>query len=336
MKKLIIAICLFIFMSCSENIENYSKENRIFRTGDKYFVYYNEVFFEMPKDLYLTKNKTIEQYFTKGMLRDLDIEVLNKAELLNDLNKYFPDGIQYITAKEKIDMKQLEVPILNVGVQKHIDSIKFEKLLTNLDNVKKILLERRESEIIIKNEKLKPEETLKGKKIEILNASKVEELAQKYGVKLKEKFGIEYNVENYTNPEMINYVIVRKFSEIEIQAIINELGLKYIKVLQDNTIKPDADFVLIVGDENKAKFNIEIVTLGDSSEISQKLVDYNKKIIKSTEYSGENIENLESVKIIYNKNDIYTAKIISKKIEKDVKLIENNMLNNKIIIVSKN
>lgn len=333
MKKIIIGMAsLVLFASCFENTEDLKNENRVFRTGDKYYVVYKGNTFELPKDLYLTENKKVEDYFTKGVLQKLKIEVLNKAELLNDLNKYFPNGIGYITENENISVNY-QMPILNVGNEKHVDSIKFENILAGLPNNN--------------NEKnLKPntgtniEEngamTLKGKKIEILNANGIDGFAKKIGDLLKETFGLEYNAENYTKSETMNYIISKNLSENEIQTIIEKTGIKYVKIMEDNNIKPEADFVLITGNDEKIQFKLEIATLGTSSIVTDKIKEYNPEIVKSVTFAEEPIEKMEDIRVVYNKEDLYTAKIIAKKLGNNVKLVESDKMNNRIVVVSKN
>ena len=112
MKKLIIAITsLVLFISCFENMDNLKTKNRIFRTGDKFFVVYEGKTFELSKDLYL-----------------INIDVVNKAELLNDLNKYFPKRIEYVTEGENIS-STMTLPVVTVANKKYIDSIKFDEVV---------------------------------------------------------------------------------------------------------------------------------------------------------------------------------------------------------------
>ena len=61
----------------------------------------------------------------------LNIGVLDKSELLNDLNKYFPSGIKYITENEK-PIGSVMIPVASVGNEKHVDSVKFEKMLASM------------------------------------------------------------------------------------------------------------------------------------------------------------------------------------------------------------
>lgn len=129
MKKLIIAITsLVLFISCFENMDNLKTKNRIFRTGDKFFVVYEGKTFELSKDLYLTQDKKVEQYFTTGFLQKINIDVVNKSELLNDLNKYFPKRIEYVTEGENIS-STMTLPVVTVANKKYIDSIKFDEVV---------------------------------------------------------------------------------------------------------------------------------------------------------------------------------------------------------------
>lgn len=329
MKKFIIGIAsLILFASCFENSANLQKENRVFRTGDKYYVVYNGNTFELPKDLYLTKDKKVEQYFTTGVLKDLNIDVINKSELLNDLNKYFPKGIGYVTEDENAKVNY-QIPVLNVGNEKHIDSIKFEQILATLPAV----VENNNNQ---QNNQPNPVETLRGKKIEILNANGINGFAKNIGDKLKEAFFIEYNAENYNKPETMNYVITRKFNENEVESILEKAGLKYARILTDNSIKPEADFVLVTGNDEKIEFKLEIATLGTSSVVTDKIKEYKPEIVKSVTFAEEPIDKMTEIKVVYNKVDYYTAKLIAKKLGGNVKLVESEKMNNRIVVVSKN
>lgn len=329
MKKFIIGIAsLILFASCFENSANLQKENRVFRTGDKYYVVYNGNTFELPKDLYLTKDKKVEQYFTTGVLKDLNIDVINKSELLNDLNKYFPKGIGYVTEDENAKVNY-QIPVLNVGNEKHIDSIKFEQILATLPAV----VENNNNQ---QNNQPNPVETLRGKKIEILNANGINGFAKNIGDKLKEAFFIEYNAENYNKPETMNYVITRKFNENEVESILEKAGLKYARILTDNSIKPEADFVLVTGNDEKVEFKLEIATLGTSSVVTDKIKEYKPEIVKSVTFAEEPIDKMTEIKVVYNKVDYYTAKLIAKKLGGNVKLVESEKMNNRIVVVSKN
>ena len=186
------------------------------------------------------------------------------------------------------------------------------------------------------NSNFNPKESLKGKKIEILNANGIDGFAKKIGDKLKETYVLDYNAENYSNPETMNYIITRKFNEAEVLAILEELGFKYARILIDDTIKSESDFVLITGNESKIKFILEIATLGDSSIITEKLKEYNPEIVKSVTFAEEPREKMTQIQVVYNKVDLYTAKLMAKKIGGNVKLVESNKMNNRIVVVSKN
>lgn len=335
MRKFLLGLAsLVLFASCFENTEELKNKNRVFRVENKYYVYYNGSTFELPKDLHLTKDKKIEQYFTTGILQKLNIDVVNKSELLNDLNKYFPDGIEYVTDGEN-GKATVETPIMTLGNEKHIDSIKFEKLLSALPTIS-VSNQSTKTLGAEANSNFEPKDSLKGKKIEILNANGIEGFAKKIGDKLKENYYLEYNAENYLNPETMNYVITRKFNEAEVLSVLETSGFKYARILTDNTIKPGADFILITGNESKIKFVLEIATLGNSSIITEKLKEYNPEIVKSVTFAEEPIEKMTQIQVVYNKVDLYTAKLMAKKIGGNVKLVESNKMNNRIVVVSKN
>lgn len=336
MKKILLGIVsLVLLASCFENAENLKNENRIFRNGDKYYVYYNGNTFELPKYFHLTKDKKVEQYFTTGILQQLNIEVLNKSELLNDLNKYFPSGIEYVTDGED-GKATVETPIMNVGNEKHIDSIKFEKLLATLPTAPVQTAGTSGTTGTETNPIANPAESLKGKKIEILNANGIDGFARGLGEKLKGTYSLEFNAENYSKPETMNYIIVRKFNEAEILDILKTAGLKYARIMTDNSVKPEADFVLITGNDSEVKFTLEVATLGDSSVVTDKLKGYNPEIVKSVTFAEEPIDKMTQIQVVYNKADLYTAKLIAEKIGGDIKLVESDKMNNRIVVVSKN
>ena len=89
MKKYLLIVMSFVFLlSCFDNSRQLKDKNRIFRTAGKYYVYYNGNTMEMPANLYITGDKKLEDYYAKGWLKNLNIEVMNKSELLNDLDKF--------------------------------------------------------------------------------------------------------------------------------------------------------------------------------------------------------------------------------------------------------
>ena len=184
MKKYLLIVMSFVFLlSCFDNSRQLKDKNRIFRTAGKYYVYYNGNTMEMPANLYITGDKKLEDYYAKGWLKNLNIEVMNKSELLNDLDKYFPDGIDYITTNENVT-GTITIPLMTVDGKQYIDSIKFEKFLATLPakgSGKAIA----EGDTTINANAL-----LKGKKIEILNAGGIDGLAKKVGDELVQKFGV--------------------------------------------------------------------------------------------------------------------------------------------------
>ena len=70
--------------------------------------------------------------------------------------------------------------------------------------------------------------------------------------------------------------------------------------------------------------------------VKEKLKEYNPEIVKSVTFAEEPIEKMTQIQVVYNKVDLYTAKLMAKKIGGNVKLVESNKMNNRIVVVSKN
>ena len=330
MKKYLLIVMSFLFLlSCFDNSRQLKDKNRIFRTAGKYYVYYNGNTMELPANLYITGDKKLEDYYTKGWLKNINIEVINKAELLNDLDKYFPDGIDYITKGENVT-GTIVMPLITVEGKQYIDSIKFEKFLATLPS-------KGSAKVAVEGEgTVNANALLKGKKIEILNAGGIDGLAKKVGDELVQKFGIVYSAENYTEQGSMNYVINHTLSPREVTKLIEGLNLKYIKVLDNPTVKPEADFVIITGDDASIEFPIEILTMAPdgNSRIITLLNGYVLKKTQTETYKEQKIADKNQIEIYYNPFDVYTAQKIAK-ILGNVKLIEDTTIQNKISIISK-
>ena len=330
MKKYLLIVMSFVFLlSCFDNSRQLKDKNRIFRTAGKYYVYYNGNTMELPANLYITGDKKLEDYYTKGWLKNINIEVINKAELLNDLDKYFPDGIDYITKGENVT-GTIVMPLITVEGKQYIDSIKFEKFLATLPS-------KGSAKVAVEGEgTVNANALLKGKKIEILNAGGIDGLAKKVGDELVQKFGIVYSAENYTEQGSMNYVINHTLSPREVTKLIEGLNLKYIKVLDNPTVKPEADFVIITGDDASIEFPIEILTMAPdgNSRIITLLNGYVLKKTQTETYKEQKIADKNQIEIYYNPFDVYTAQKIAK-ILGNVKLIEDTTIQNKISIISK-
>ncbi len=105
MKKIILTlISLIMIFSCIEyESKDVADKNRVFKSGNDFYVYYNGKFIEVPKGTYIANDKKIENNYIK--------KIVNKSELLNDLNKYFPDKIEYVTKGEK-PKESIKIPVI--------------------------------------------------------------------------------------------------------------------------------------------------------------------------------------------------------------------------------
>lgn len=318
--KLAILLTLGFLSSCgmfSNNIDG----NKVLKAPDGYYLYYNKSVIKITEDTYITKDKKVSDYFT-GLISN------KEGDLLNDLKRYFPHGFNGIEEGNKPE-EFMEIPLIEINNKKVIDSIMLSEALSSKNPELLLEIDHTRDDI---NVEIEEKVDLSGKKVEILNANGISGYAKNLGEKLKEKLGVEYNAENYDKTEIFNYVINHKLNENELKAFIDELGLKYIKILDDSSIKPDSDVVIITGDDSKVNFEVEVISKTDSKDLVSKLTGYKVSEKQDTKYGDKNIE--DETTIYYNLEDKLIANILAKLL-KDVKLVEDNSLNSKIVITTK-
>ncbi len=316
MKKGIIIFALISLMSCG--MKNDTKQgNRLIVTDNKYYIYYDDEVIELNKGTYITKESKIDDYFFD--IKFIGKQLKDERKLLLDLAKYFPHGISGIQ-KGQAPTNAITLPTYNIGDKKIIDSVKLANILDgeSLVNSESSELEAKESQT--------EDVSLEGKKIEILNANGIAGFAKKLGENLKNTLKVEYNAENYNSSSNFTYVINHKLSDKELELLINSLDIKYIKVLNDEKIKPDADVVLITGNDQKVDFPITIKTDKSESELKNLLSTYKTIVKKET-----NVTN--GVVIKYNLEDELIAKRIASIIG-DAKLEKDDTIKNSLVIIS--
>ena len=320
MKKLIIIfISLIMLLGCIEyDSKDVTDKNRVFKSENSFYVYYNGKYIEIPKGTYIANDKKIENYYIK--------KVVNKSELLNDLNKYFPDKIEYVTKGEK-PKESIKLPVIVSDGKTYIDSVKLEKLLVELPT--KVV--NQDKETIVSEQKLI---VLDGKKIEILNANGVDGFASSLGEALKEKFKIVYNAENYTQEENFSYIINNKLDDAAVNEILSSLSIKYIKKLKPGEIKPDADLVIITGKDTETGFKVELISSNEKTAVLEKLKAYNPNFTNDTKYKDIELKNLSGIQINYNPEDYYTAYKLGKLLG-TTNLVEDASLKDSITILTK-
>ena len=320
MKKIIlILVSLFMIFGCIEYESNdVADRNRIFKSDNNFYVYYNGKFIEIPKGTYIANDKKIENYYIK--------KIVNKSELLNDLNKYFPDKIEYVTKGEK-PKESIKLPVITSDGKTYIDSVKLEKLLVELPT----RVAKDDKENIVAEEK---PVSLEGKKIEILNANGIDGFASSLGDALKAKFKIVYNAENYTQEENYSYIINNKLDDNAANELLSSLSIKYIKKMKPGQIKPDADLVIITGKDTETGFKTEIMSAAENSAITEKLKAYTPVFTKADKYKDIDLKKLTGIQINYNPEDYYTAYKLGKLLN-TTNLVEDTSLKDSIIILTK-
>ncbi len=322
-KYLMILVTLLFFMGCSENVQD---KNRIFKSGEKYYVYYEGNYMELPSNIQLTSKKQLKDYYTGGILETLNIDVLNKTELLNDLNKYFPKGIDVTSKSEKVS-SLITIPLVKRDGKQYIDIVKFESFLASLP--KKINKTKEQEDATITRTI-----NLKGKKIEILNAGGKDGYAKQLGDILVQKYGVVYHAENYEKAQNTNYVINHKLSKEEVDELVNSLNMKHVEILNRPDIKPEADLVILTGNEEEMTFSLDILSVSEKPSILPKLTEYKQNVKQVDKYKDVNLKTMTESILYYHPNQIYTAKRIQSKLGK-IKIIEDTGLNDKIVILTK-
>ena len=320
MKKIIlILVSLFMIFGCIEyESKDVADRNRIFKSDNNFYVYYNGKFIEIPKGTYIANDKRIENYYIK--------KIVNKSELLNDLNKYFPDKIEYVTKGEK-PKESIKLPVIISDGKTYIDSVKLEKLLVELPT----RVAKDDKENIVAEEK---PVSLEGKKIEILNANGIDGFASSLGDALMAKFKIVYNAENYTQEENYSYIINNKLDDNAANELLSSLSIKYIKKMKPGQIKPDADLVIITGKDTETGFKTEIMSAAENSAITEKLKAYTPVFTKADKYKDIDLKKLTGIQINYNPEDYYTAYKLGKLLN-TTNLVEDASLKDSIIILTK-
>lgn len=109
--------------------------------------------------------------------------------------------------------------------------------------------------------------------------------------------------------------------------LVNSLSLKYIKIKKDKNVRPEADVVLITGNDNKVTYTLNIVSPTGKSEIKELLDGYN-----SVEIKNEN-EKTKDIIIKYRSEDELIAKKLLSYLP-EAKLILDDKLQGNVTIIS--
>lgn len=317
-KKLLIILSIISLMSCG--IKNDTKTgNRLVVAENKYYVYYDNEVIELNKDTYITKDMKIGDYFFN--FKFLGIQLKDERKLLLDLAKYFPHGINEIQ-KGNSPEKFVTIPTYMLNNKSIIDSVKLADLLSG----ESLINSESNSELIEAKEATSDDVSLENKKVEILNANGIAGYAKKLGETLKSNLKMEYNAENYNKSSNVSYIINHKLNDKQLETFIENLGIKYIKILNDQSIKPDADVVVITGNDKLVDFTVTIETNNEKTELKNLLNGY-KLVFKN------NSNVADGIVIKYNKEDEFIAKNIAK-ILSDAKLQQDDTIKNGLLIQS--
>lgn len=72
---------------------------------------------------------------------------------------------------------------------------------------------------------------------------------------------MNYVTENFNEKIDFSYIINHRLTDEQFDKLVNNsLSLKYIKIKKDKNIRPEADVVLITGNDNKVTYTLNIVS----------------------------------------------------------------------------
>ncbi|MCI6152999.1 LytR C-terminal domain-containing protein [Fusobacterium perfoetens] len=302
-----IFVCSLIFVALRDNTnkENYSRYMLVGKQNI-FLVYEDKLAIEIPFDIQLDKEKTIE---------DL-IKVKNYTEILNNINYIFPEKIEdYKVAKVgNIDLKvqnSKKVPEVMVDDKRYILTSSIENLFEDFYNI--------EEKATIENSKIV---------VDILNANGKAGYARRTGEKLKKVLGIKCNAANYETNINESYIIINDLNRKQVEDIVMTVDEKYFKLKEDATIPTLANVIMVLGKETDKIYDIELKGKNKEKDI------YKRTLEKSGYLGIKSIDTKVSEKgsqIFYNPEDYFVAFKISKKLGIE-NLKEDKKLKNKIII----
>lgn len=138
---------------------------------------------------------------------------------------------------------------------------------------------------------------------------------------------MNYVAENFNEKIDFSYIINHRLTDEQFDKLVNSLSLKYIKIKKDKNIRPEADVVLITGNDNKVTYTLNIVSPTGKSEIKELLNGYN-----SVEIKNEN-EKTNDIIIKYRSEDELIAKKLLSYLP-EAKLILDDKLQGNVTIIS--
>ncbi len=314
-KKLLIGLAFFLLTACGMN-KDLGEQNKLVVSDSKYYIYYDNEILEIQKGVYITNENKIEDYFSSF----LGLHVKDEKKLLSDLERYFPHKINGVQKGEK-PKNFKSIPSIKIGDKVIVNSLQLEYLLAE-----ETLIAVDDTSDIIKVKEV-VDANLEGKLVYILNANRMAGFAKKLGMAFEENLKMKYIAENYSKESNVSYIINNKLSQEDFDKFVNSLSIKYIKVKKDDKLKPEADVILITGNDAKVNFTIEVLSTSENSELKTLLSDYKLKVQKSN-------ENISETTIKHRAEDILIAKKLLGYLPTAKLVQDDSIAENKIVITT--
>lgn len=327
MKKIAILLACMTLSLSSCNSEKITENDNSFiiTPQNEYYIHYQDMYIEITPDTYITRNKMLKDYLKPDFL--FIRSPFANSHLISDLSKYFAYDLKGVIEVDYTG-KSVAMPLIDVNNKKVIDTVNLTKIIEEKIGSVQVNNEEISSDIVKNNDEIK-NVNLSGMNIHILNANGTNGIAKQLGDKLHDSLGVNFNAENYDKKEEYSYIILGSLSEDEALKLALTTGIKNLKIKENDTNNEYAASI-ILGDNKK--YNVELVSPAQTSELKVLLNDYSVSTKNSDKYNDKKIDD-NLITVYYNKEDLYIAKQIEGKLVR-TKLVEDNTIKNKIVITS--
>lgn len=268
-----------------------------------FVVYEDKLSLSIPFGVQLNGEKTIADLYEVGDYRGI----------MDGINELLPEKVESFEV-----VKQGEIR-LNVAYKYNIPEVMIED--------KRYILTSNLNSLFMKKYYKSIGESSENVIVDVLNGNGKSGYAGRTGKKLEEALSYKYNAANYERDSEYSYIINKDLQTHQVEALIMNLGEKYIKIKSELELPTLANAVIILGKEENIQTKINI-------HGTNKVTVDAKNVLLKNGYKNilTGIENGNLTVVDYRIEDYYIAYKIAKKL--GIKnMVENNSGTNNIINV---
>ena len=268
-----------------------------------FVVYEDKLSLSIPFGVQLNGEKTIADLYEVGDYRGI----------MDGINELLPEKVESFEV-----IKQGEIR-LNVAYKYNIPEVMIED--------KRYILTSNLNSLFMKKYYKSIGESSENVIVDVLNGNGKSGYAGRTGKKLEEALSYKYNAANYERDSEYSYIINKDLQTHQVEALIMNLGEKYIKIKSELELPTLANAVIILGKEENIQTKINI-------HGTDKVTVDAKNVLLKNGYKNilTGVENGNLTVVDYRTEDYYIAYKIAKKL--GIKnMVENNSGTNNIINV---